>query len=77
MDSSLIQLLNNGVYNEEMSSDSPPLSQAQDVTNKTKKAKGRSKNFTIQEDMLFVSAWNKCDFGSNTRQQSNTTNILE
>ena len=57
MDSSLIQLLNNGVYNEVMSSESPPFSQAQDVMNKMKKAKGRSKNFTIQEDMLLVSTW--------------------
>ena len=74
MDSSLIQLLDNGVYNEEMSSESPPLSQAQDVTNKMKKAKGRSKNFTIQEDMLLISAWKNVSLdpiqGNNQTQQT-------
>ncbi|WOG95638.1 hypothetical protein DCAR_0414964 [Daucus carota subsp. sativus] len=57
MDSSSIQLLNNRVYNEGMSSESPPLSQAHEATNKMKKAKCRSKNLTIQQYMLLISAW--------------------
>lgn len=74
MDSSFTQLLNDGVYNdnEVMSSQPPPLSQTQDLTNKMKK--GRSKNFTIQEDMLLISAWKNVSLdpiqGNNQTQQT-------
>lgn len=79
MDSSFTQLLNHGVYNdnEEMSSQPPPLSQTQDSTSKMKK--GRSKNFTIEEDMLLISAWKNVSLdpiqGNNQTQQTYLSRI--
>ena len=62
-----------------MISEAPPLSQAQDVTNKMKKAKGRSKNFTIQEDMLLISVWKNVSLdptqGNNQTQQTSWSKI--
>lgn len=74
MESFFTQLLNDGVYNdnEEMSSQPPPLSQTQELTSKSKK--GRSKNFTIEEDMLLISAWKNISLdpiqGNNQTQQT-------
>lgn len=52
MDSSFTSLLNNGVYDdvEELCSQSSHQDPA-------KQRKGRSKNFTMEEDMLLISGW--------------------
>lgn len=74
MDPSFTQLLNDGVYNdnEQMNSQTPVLSQSQDMPSKSKK--GRSKNFTIQEDILLISAWKNVSLdpiqGNNQTQQT-------